>query len=457
MRVFDALRDLPRPVFLDSGHPSAFAARFDVVAADPSATLTTQGLKTEVRRRDGSGGVSAADPLVLLRAELGRLSQENAEPMSLPFGGGAIGYFGYDLGRYYERIAGSATDDIRLPDMSVGIYDWAVVTDHAEQRSWLVAADRDSTTKSTVQRVLIQLDALSSSLPEARRISVGEFDVLSAVRSNLSRDEYADAFVAVKDHIRRGNCYQVNLTQRFQARVTGDSWQAYRLLRAANPAPYAAYLEFPEGQILSSSPELFLKVDSGRAETRPIKGTRRRSDDPYRDRALADELRASAKDRAENVMIVDLLRNDFGRCCEPGSVRAGPLFEIESFASVHHLVSTVTGNLAQGYDALDLLRACFPGGSITGAPKLASMQIIDELEPHRRGVYCGSIGYVGFDGRMDTNIAIRTLVRLDDQIYAWAGGGIVADSRLEDEYQESFDKAAALLSILEPARPAASG
>jgi para-aminobenzoate synthetase component 1 len=272
--------------------------------------------------------------------------------------------------------------------------------------------------------------------------------VLSRATSSFSRESYAAAFASVQARIQRGDCYQVNLTQRFRARAEGDAWHAYLQLREINPAPFAAFLDFPDGRVLCSSPELFLRVVGDRVETKPIKGTRPRAADGVRDRALVEALRMSAKDRAENVMIVDLLRNDLGKSCVPGSIRASKVFEVESFASVHHLVSTVEGRLAPGKHALDLLAGCFPGGSITGAPKVAAMRIIEELEPQRRSVYCGCIGYIGFDGDMDLNIAIRTLVQHGDYIYAWAGGGVVADSEVDAEYQESLDKAAALLEVL---------
>jgi para-aminobenzoate synthetase component 1 len=238
-------------------------------------------------------------------------------------------------------------------------------------------------------------------------------------------------------------------------RARGEPWLAYRTLRRINAAPFSAYLSTPYGQILSASPEQFLKLSAGSVETRPIKGTRPRSSDPAQDRAAAAALQMSVKDRAENLMIVDLLRNDLGKTCAPGSVKVPKLFALESFATVHHLVSTVTGRLAAGYDALDLLRGCFPGGSITGAPKLRAMEIIEELEPHRRGVYCGAIGYLGFDGGMNTNIAIRTAVHSEGTMRFWAGGGIVADSVMEAEYQESFDKAAAMLKLVEQEHRAA--
>ena len=232
----------------------------------------------------------------------------------------------------------------------------------------------------------------------------------------------------------------------------GDPWLAYKRLREINSAPFSAYLNYPDVQVLSSSPERFLKVNDAKVETKPIKGTRPRVKDLEQDEKQKEALRQSKKDRAENVMIVDLLRNDLSKNCRSGSVKVPVLFDIESFATVHHLVSTVTGVLNQGQHALDLLKNCFPGGSITGAPKIRSMEIIEELEPNRRGLYCGAIGYIGFDGNMDTNIVIRTLIHSENVIRFWAGGGIVYDSVMEEEYQESLDKAAALLDLLEQFR-----
>jgi len=252
----------------------------------------------------------------------------------------------------------------------------------------------------------------------------------------------------VQDYLRAGDCYQINLAQRFSAAGTGNALEAYLSLRRLNPAPYSAFLNLPQGQILCASPECFLRVCNGGVETRPIKGTRPRSSDVLQDRRLAEELLNHPKDRAENLMIVDLLRNDLGKSCAPGSVRVPKLFEIESFANVHHMVSTVEGRLAEGRDALHVLRDCFPGGSVTGAPKLRAMQIIAQLEPQCRGIYCGAIGYVGFDGDMDSNIVIRTLVYSGGVVRCWAGGGIVADSDEKAEYQETLDKASAMLELL---------
>jgi para-aminobenzoate synthetase component 1 len=438
-RRFRTLAGLPSAVWLDSAAAGP-ADRFDILVADPYVTLRTRGAETEIVTRDGVTR-SSRPPLELVREQLGEVVEGPAE---LPFAGGAVGYFGYDLGRRLERIPEIAAADIDMPDLVVGIYDWAVVVDHQARRTSLVGGVRDARTRR-------EWPLLVTRLGESPPPDPAPFRVLEGPVSNLTRAAYAKAFARVKEHIRVGDCYQVNLTQRFTARAEGDAWHAYLKLREINPAPFAAYLDLPEGKIVCSSPERFLKVTRGRVETKPIKGTRPRSTDPKRDRALAEELRTSAKDRAENVMIVDLLRNDLGKVCAPGSVRVSKLFDVESFASVHQLVSTVEGRLAPDKHALDLLGACFPGGSITGAPKVAAMKIIEELEPHRRSIYCGAIGYAGYDGNMDLNIAIRTLVQQGDHVYTWAGGGIVADSNVDAEYQESLDKAAAMLAVLDSA------
>lgn len=438
--LFETLAHLPWAVFLDSGYPAIRQGRYDILAAEPWLTLTTRGEITEIRGADGVE-LSGEDPFLLLRRYLG----EPAEGVAgLPFGGGAIGYFAYDLGRRIERLPALARDDIQLPEMAVGLYDWAVVVDHVERCCWLVGQGRDGRTFERWEALLKRLTD-----PEPQQRVRQPFRVLSKVRSNMDRAYYARAFDRIEHYIREGDCYQVNFAQRFSARAEGDPWLAYRRLRVMNPAPFAAYVATPYGTILSASPERFLRVRDGRVETKPIKGTRPRSSDPARDRALAEELLRSPKDRAENLMIVDLLRNDLGKNCAIGSVKVPKLFALESFATVHHLVSTIAGELAPDRHALDLLRGCFPGGSITGAPKLRAMEIIEELEPHRRGVYCGSIGYIGFDGAMDTNVAIRTLLHAGKAVHFYAGGGIVADSRMEEEYQETFDKAAALLRLLE--------
>jgi para-aminobenzoate synthetase component 1 len=443
---FGALADHNWAVFLDSGDERVSGGRYDIYAADPYKTLTTRGPVTEVQKRSGVCTVRE-DPLEILRAELGPVVSR--EP-SLPFCGGAMGYFAYDLGRRYEHWPELADRDIDMPEMAIGFYDWAVVVDHQEQRCSLVGQGQDEKTFDC-------WETLKSELNEAPQKIYAPLKVLSQVRSNLDRQAYDLAFEKIKTHIRDGDCYQVNLTQRFTAPVVGSGWSAYERLRAGSPAPYSAFLNLPFGQILSSSPERFIKVRDGRVLTQPIKGTRPRGSTPAADAALIGELRSSRKDRAENVMIVDLLRNDLGKNCAPGSVKVTNLFDVESFANVHHLVSSVEGELAAGKHAIDVLRGSFPGGSITGAPKVRAMQIIEECEPHRRSIYCGAIGYIGFDGAMDTSIAIRTLLRSGDSIHAWAGGGIVADSDADLEFQESLDKASGLLAVLAESSISAAG
>jgi para-aminobenzoate synthetase component 1 len=383
---------------------------------------------------------------VLLRQLLAQLRPAAQSAAGMPFPGGALGYFAYDLGRRIDRLPLVARDAEGLPEVAVGIYAWAVVTDHVERCRWLVWNDIGGAPP------LESLLETFASVPRPSRRA--PFAVLSPVVSNLDRAAYAAAFARIQRYIRDGDCYQVNFAQRYSARVEGDPWPVYRALRRQSPAAFGAYLSLPFCKVLSNSPERFLEVRGRAVETRPIKGTRPRHADPAQDAALAADLARSAKDRAENLMIVDLLRNDLGKSCEPGSIEVPRLFEVESLATVHHLVSTVTGRLRADCDATDLLRGCFPGGSVTGAPKRRAMQIIEELEPHRRGIYCGSIGYLGFEGAMDTSIAIRTLVVSEGSARFWAGGGIVADSQEEAEFDETLVKAAAIRSLLEGCRPA---
>jgi para-aminobenzoate synthetase component 1 len=437
-RLFEAVADRPWAVMLDSGQHHAGQSRYDIIAAEPYVRLVTRGRLTEIHAEGIE--LSRDDPFSLVRRFLAPWGRSE---IALPFAGGAIGYFGYDLARRIEPLPVLARDEERIPDMAVGIYDWAVVIDHVERRAWLASHGRDPETDLKWNDLVRRFDGVA---PERSRVP---FRVTTPVASNLTREQYGQAFGRAQRYIHDGDCYQVNLAQRFSAEATGDPWLAYQALRIMNPAPFSAYFNTPYCSVLSASPERFLQVRDGEVETRPIKGTRPRAGHPRIDAELAEELRVSPKDRAENVMIVDLLRNDISRNCALGSVRVPRLFDIESFATVHHLVSTVTGRLAADRDALDLLRGCFPGGSITGAPKLRAMQIIEELEPHRRGIYCGAVGYVGYDGNMDTSIAIRTLVFSEGVVRCWAGGGIVADSRCDDEYQETFHKASALLRLLQ--------
>jgi para-aminobenzoate synthetase component I len=438
-RLFASIAADPWSVFLDSGYPISRQGRYDIIATKPYCTLVTTGAVTEIKVQ-GAKTLSRADPFQLVKQQLLPAATES---LQLPFCGGAIGYFSYDLARRLETFPVIARDAENIPEMVVGIYDWAIIIDHHLQSSQLVGQCRTEETRYHWDSLIDRFSQTQDTIQQQ------SFRVLDAVQSNMSKESYAQAFARIKHYLQEGDCYQVNLAQRFSCLCEGEPWVAYQLLRQLNAAPFSAYLNFPQVQVLSSSPERFLKVMDRAVETKPIKGTRPRKKDVAADNEQIRMLSESVKDRAENLMIVDLLRNDISKSCRQGSVRVPELFAVESFATVHHLVSTIIGELDINQHALDLLRSCFPGGSITGAPKIRAMEIIEELEPDRRGVYCGSIAYIGFDGNMDSNIAIRTLVHSANIIRFWAGGGIVIDSTMEAEYQESFDKAAAMLQLLQ--------
>jgi len=433
--LFAPIAGRPWSVFLDSGFPYSSQGRYDIIATDPVCTLVTHGESTEITC-NGVSRVSCEDPFDLVRQQL---LPELKGFDDLPFNGGAIGYFSYDLARRLEKLPMLASDAEHIAEMAVGIYQWALIVDHHQQKSYLVGQAEDA---QQWQALIAQFSSLPARPPSEA------FKVLGDIKANMDKAAYAHAFERIKYYLREGDCYQVNLTQRFVAECEGNPWTAYLSLRELNAAPFSAYLNLPEVQILSSSPERFLKLTDGIVETKPIKGTRPRKQDDTEDQEQIRLLESSKKDRAENLMIVDLLRNDISKTCKNGSVKVPVIFDVETYTTVHHLVSTVTGILADDKHALDLLKSCFPGGSITGAPKIRAMEVIEELEPHRRGVYCGAIGYIGFDGNMDSNIAIRTLVHSENNIRFWAGGGIVNDSVMEEEYQECFDKAAAMLDLL---------
>jgi para-aminobenzoate synthetase component I len=452
-RLFECIAHQPWAQILDSGQmqnpatgkPGSQYGRYDIMVAEPFITLETQGEITIITQ-NGLAETSTEDPFLLLK---NLLYEYKAPKSDLPFCGGALGYFAYDLARRIEMLPSIAKNDIDTPQMMVAIYDWALVVDHREQRSYLVSHGMDAKTHENWPRLKALFHKPSSASVSDNKSS--QFEVKTPIASNLSQPQYAQAFAKIKAYITAGDCYQVNLAQRFSTQVAGDSWQAYKKLRELSPAPFMAYMNLPlskneQFQVLSNSPERFIQITGDHVETRPIKGTRPRSNNPQEDLAYSNGLLTSDKDKAENLMIVDLMRNDLSKCCE--GVKVNKLFQLQSFANVHHLVSIIVAKLKANKTAVDVLRACFPGGSITGAPKLRAMQIIEELEPHRRGLYCGAIGYIGFDGDMDTNIAIRTAVICKNRLSFYAGGGVVADSEAEKEYNETLDKASMLVTVM---------
>ncbi|AXM95457.1 aminodeoxychorismate synthase component I [Pseudomonas plecoglossicida] len=427
---FARLRRAPGAILLDSARPGAERGRFDLISAWPLQQLQA--------RPDEAG----RNFLQRLRDGLGQLGQAQLpEGSELPFAGGLIGYLSYDFGRRLEHLPSQAVDDLGLPDAQLGLYAWAMVTDHLLGSSQLVF---HPSLAGTERERLIALFEPSEST------AVCDFKLLAPMQGDLQPDEYQAAFDRVQQYIQAGDCYQINLTQRFRAPCLGDPWRAYQALRKACPTPFSGYQQLADGSaLLSFSPERFIRVSHGQVETRPIKGTRPRSADPAEDLRNAEELRHSPKDRSENLMIVDLLRNDLGRTCEIGSVKVPELFSLESYPNVHHLVSSITGQLAANKDALDLIGDSFPGGSITGAPKIRAMQIIDELEPTRRALYCGSLLYVDVRGEMDSSIAIRSLLVKDGQVSCWGGGAVVGDSDWQAEYEESIAKVRVLMETLQ--------
>jgi para-aminobenzoate synthetase component 1 len=459
------LRELPRLLFLDSAltHPSL--GRYSFLTADPVVWLCARGRC--VWLSDGSRPLELADPFGVL-AE--RLAAWHAEPIPglPPFQGGAAGLFGYDLCHHVERLPRPRFDEFSIPDLAVGFYDWVLAFDHQAGRAWLISTgfpekERRQRSRRAARRLaevkhrltgrgdLRTGDGPPASLPRLRPSDLApQWPVagLAGLTSNFDRAGYHAAVRRAIDYVHAGDCFQVNVSQRLLYPQASPAWELYRRLRERNPATFAGYFDLGEFILASASPERFLRVVGGEVETRPIKGTRPRGATAEADAALIADLLHSAKDRAENVMIVDLLRNDLGRVCQYGSVRVPALCRLESYGFVHHLVSEVRGRLRDGLGPVELLRAAFPGGSVTGAPKVRAMEIIAELEPTARGPYCGSLGYIGFDGTMDSSILIRTFTVGRGWVQFPVGGGIVADSTPESEYEETWHKAEGLLRAL---------
>jgi para-aminobenzoate synthetase component 1 len=465
----EAFDGLAYRIFLDSATPGVRLGRFSFLAAEPVAVIRSKRDQTTCLSATGEARAIQATPLDAVRDWLGRFKAAPIDQLP-PFQGGAAGYIGYEFGRTLEPMPESRYDDLGLPDLVLGIYDWVIAWDHAANRAWLVS------TGIPEERVDLRLvhaqrrrDAVLASLRGQRsafesawvdwppgRVTAPSYQVeepslsgISGLRSSFTRDAYMNAVGTVREYILAGDIFQANLSQRFEAPLTEAPWPLYKRLRTRNSAPFAAFLDFPEAAILSASPERFLRVaPDGWVETRPIKGTRPRGLGPEHDAHLGRELVESEKDQAENLMIVDLMRNDLSRVCRPGSVRVSELFALEHYATVHHLVSTVVGQLDPAHDPLALLQAAFPGGSVTGAPKLRAMEIIAELEPSERGVYCGCIGYASVTGALDTSIAIRTAVARQGRLTFSAGGGITFASELLQEYRETLDKARGMIDTL---------
>lgn len=450
LSFFSAVRDLPFPALLDSNHEHFPDTNHDILVANPLARIhPTANQKPISWRTDVLYPLNDTDnPMSLLNELMTLICQEPwaiSAPKDLPFTGGLLGYYGYESGHFVEQLPDTVKHDIQLDTLNVGLYAWAVITSHQEKTTQLIITPWCDEAEETdlIKRFTETSNKTHIKEPQA-------FSLTAPFTSNMTASDYAKKFTTVQEYIQSGDCYQVNLAQRFSSTYQGDTFTAYQVLRDVCPTPFSAYLEIsPEQSVLSHSPERFLLCDNGRVESKPIKGTIARGETPEEDKLNSDWLEASEKNRSENLMIVDLLRNDLGRTCLTGSIKVPKLFALESFANVHHLVSTVEGRIDKTDQAIRAFHQSFPGGSITGAPKIRAMEIIDELEPHERSVYCGSIAYFSTNGQMDSNITIRTLVADHGNLHCWAGGGLVADSECAEEYQETFTKVGKLTHTLE--------
>lgn len=444
--IFEIFQRDVGSVFLDSALRHDKLGRYSYIAIDPFDIIQSK-----------NGMISAAnegtigDPFDFLNQQLQRYQQPSL-PGLPPFQGGFAGYFGYELYQHLEKLPFAKIDDMNFPDLILGIYDLVIAFDHLLKKAFIFSSgfpekDLHARHKRASQRLECILQKLQTNfLKREKQRLLSKLDF----HSHFTKESYCAAVKKVIDYILAGDIFEANLSQRFKATLPANysRFELYKKLRAINPASFAAYLNFYPIQLLSASPERFLQLQQGNVETRPIKGTRRRGKTETDDKAIARELMASEKDNSENVMIVDLMRNDLSRVCDPHTITVPQLCGLESFATVHHLVSVVKGKLKSHLNAIDLLKASFPGGSITGAPKIRSMEIIAEIEPTYRGPYCGSVGYISWSGDMDTSITIRTLAIQGDTISFQVGGAVVADSQPEDEYEETLTKGTALIAAM---------
>ena len=431
---YEKIRHLKWPVFIDSAYqkdkPDSEIARYDIIAADPFIKITSDANGVHVEDVSGRK-IQDKSPLKIVEEIMGKYSIDNQK---LPFIGGAIGYLSYNLKISTKKIP-------LIPKMIFGIYDWALVIDHLSSKAWLIQNNFDENSSYS-------WEDLRDLFFEAKMSKEKNFKIFGEVNANLNASTYHKKFSKVSSYIKEGDCYQVNLSQKYNISTSGDSWVFYKKFRGVNKSPYMAYLEYDDFEIMSGSPEQFIQSRNKNVITRPIKGTRARDNDPVKDKENLEELSLSLKDQAENLMIVDLLRNDLAINCELGSVKVDKLFSMESYPNVHHLVSSISAKLKNKTNNFKLLNDAFPGGSITGAPKSRAIEIIEELEDHSRDVYCGSIVYFSFNQMMDSNIAIRSMIHQDNVLHFYSGGGLTVDSEVSSEYQEIKDKAQNIINTI---------
>ena len=453
-KIFPFFLEGDYPFFLDSGFFHPKIGRYSFMGKDPYMTFKSRKDKITIIK-EGNISHIEGKPIDILDDILNEYKCLPIDASYPPFQNGAVGYLAYDFGWHIETLPNKAENDIDLPESYFSFYDCVLAYDHLEEKCYLFSSglplkgmEAEKKAKNRLEEVSTQLYAFIKNPTKIIRDSSARENQASELKSHFTKKEYCKAVQKAKDYIAAGDIYQVNMTQRFETKSLVPPWELYCRLRKINPAPFAAYLELGEGIIISASPERFIKTDGDYIETRPIKGTRPRKDNAEFNEKMKNELLNSEKDKAELVMIVDLERNDLGRICEFGTVKVEELFRLETYATVFHLVSTIVGKIKPDHGFKEVIKATFPGGSITGAPKIRAMEIIEELEPVKRGIYTGSIGYLNLSGNLDLNIVIRTIIIKGDKTYFQVGGGIVADSVPEEEYQETLDKAKALMMAL---------
>lgn len=444
LEAFPKFQKFSYPALLDSSLGPIKLARYSYLTADPFLILRSNGRDIHIETKDGKTIHLEANPFTVLQNLLDRYQFRKLTGLP-PFQGGAIGYFSYELAHHIENLPDKAVNDLRLPEMNVAFYDWTIAVDNFNDMAWAIASGLPEGDQNQAhERLAWVIETLQDPYPN----QTSEIFKTDNVTSNYSRQNFLQAVQAVKEYISQGDVYQVNISQRFEADMSCHPWDLYLRLRSTSPAPFAAYLRYPEVTVLSASPEEFIHLENRIIRTRPMKGTRPRGSTIEIDEKLNKQLYDSKKDRAENVMIVDLMRSDLGKVCVPGSINTPELFTIEEYPTVFQMVSTIYGKLRQELSAVDVIRACFPGGSVTGAPKIRAMEIIDELEPTQRSVYCGAIGYISFSGSMLMSIPIRILLAKETKVYFQVGAGIVADSDPQSEYEETMYKAAGSFKTL---------
>ena len=411
-------------IYLDSCNDIGSFGTYDILSCNPYIKMTSNGNFINIE----NNGVKSSfydNPFDVIK----KYYKQNNSNSEFPFSSGMIGYFGYDA------LKTSKSENQDFPDIAVGFYDWAIVVDHNKKETYVVYKKINT----FIDKIVDYFSVRNTFADKKTKYKFFNF------HQNTSKSNYIKDVLLIKKYISDGDCYQVNYSQNFSAKYDGDPWDIYKDIRKLNPAPYSSFFSFDNKYIISSSPERFISINNNCVQTKPIKGTLKRLPDPKEDFSQIDILKNDEKNLAENLMIVDLLRNDLGMNCKNGSIKVDKLFEIETFANVHHLVSTISGEVDNDSNIYNLIKDAFPGGSITGAPKLRSMEIIEELEPNNRSIYCGSIGYIGFDEKTDLNISIRTMLAVNKNLYFWGGGGIVNDSDIRSEYNESIDKVKPLL------------